>query len=42
MDIDARWDTYVNKWMGSGGKEVLAELEKMPIVEELRMGNVVY
>lgn len=42
MDIDAEWDGYVAKWMSSGGKEVLAELEKMPIVEELKEGNVVY
>ena len=42
MDIDAEWDAYVAKWLKSGGKDILTEVEKMPIVNELRKGNVVY
>ena len=42
LDIDAEWDGYVDKWLQAGGSEVHAEMAKMPIVEELRKGNVVY
>ena len=42
MDIDAEWDGYVQKWLSAGGSEVNAEMAKMPIVAELRKGNVVY
>lgn len=40
MNIDAEWDAYVQKWMGSGGKEVLAELEKAPLVSDIRAGKL--
>jgi hypothetical protein len=42
IDIDAEWDAYVERWLGAGGKEVLAELEKMPLTMEIRKGNIVY
>ena len=42
MDIDSRWDAYVKTWLGAGGKQIHDELEKMPIVSELRKGNKVY
>ena len=42
LEIDAAWDSYVEKWLQAGGSEVHAEMAKMPIVAELRKGNVVY
>ena len=42
LDIDAAWDGYMQKWLRAGGSEVNAEMAKMPIVAELRKGNVVY
>ena len=42
LEIDAAWDSYREKWLQAGGNEVHAEMAKMPIVAELRKGNVVY
>lgn len=42
IDVEAEWDAYVRKWMESGGEEYLEELEKAPLVEELRKGNIIY
>ncbi len=42
IDIEAEWDSYVQKWLNAGGREYLEELDKAPIVEELRKGNIVY
>ncbi|UUX35127.1 type 2 periplasmic-binding domain-containing protein [Fundicoccus culcitae] len=39
IDIEADWDNYVDTWMNNGGREILAELEKAPVVEDLRSGN---
>ena len=38
-DIDAEWDDYVQTWMGAGGTEYMAELEKAPVVEDLLAGK---
>ncbi|MEK5440830.1 MULTISPECIES: ABC transporter substrate-binding protein [unclassified Fredinandcohnia] len=35
VDIDKEWDNYVESWMNNGGNELLAELEKAPIVSDL-------
>ncbi|NLC67316.1 MAG: hypothetical protein GX754_00715 [Clostridiaceae bacterium] len=35
INDDAVWDAYVQKWLKEGGAELLAELEKAPVVEEL-------
>ncbi|MBO9605533.1 MAG: ABC transporter substrate-binding protein [Paenibacillaceae bacterium] len=35
VNIDAKWDEYVNNWLNSGGKELLAELEKAPKQSDL-------
>ena len=42
VNIDAEWDAYVEKWLASGGKEYLAELEKAPLVSGLRKGERIY
>jgi len=42
LDVDAEWDDYVQRWLNAGGGEVHAELNKAPITEELRQGNIVY
>ena len=39
IDIDAEWDNYVQTWMDAGGTEYMAELEKAPIVDDIRSGN---
>ncbi|WP_214630666.1 ABC transporter substrate-binding protein [Paenibacillus agaridevorans] len=36
VDVDSNWDSYVTKWLNSGGSELLAELEKAPKVADLR------
>ncbi|WP_262679823.1 ABC transporter substrate-binding protein [Paenibacillus sp. J5C2022] len=36
VDVDAAWDDYVTSWRGSGGDDMLAELEKAPKVSDLR------
>ena len=38
VDIDADWQRYVDEWMSIGGREVLAELNKAPLVEDIRSG----
>ena len=40
-DLDGEWDAHVERFMDSGGAELLAELKKAPIVPELEMGNKV-
>ena len=40
-DLDGEWDAHVERFMNSGGAELLAELKKAPIVPELEMGNKV-
>jgi ABC-type glycerol-3-phosphate transport system substrate-binding protein len=39
IDINAEWDSYVARWRGSGGDQLLAELGKAPIVEEVLGGR---
>lgn len=41
-DLNAEWDAYVAKYMKNGGSEILAEIKKAPIVEEMLKGKVVY
>nr|WP_309098596.1 ABC transporter substrate-binding protein [Fredinandcohnia onubensis] len=36
IDIDKEWDSYVENWLNNGGADMLAELEKAPLVTELR------
>lgn len=35
IDIEADWDEYVETWRSNGGDEILAELEKAPLVSDL-------
>jgi len=42
LDVDAEWDGFVAKWRAAGGDELLAEIAKSPIVDELRAGRRVY
>ena len=42
VDVDAEWDAYVERWYDLGGRELLAELGKAPLVEALRMGEIEY
>lgn len=39
VDIDKEWDKYVQSYLNSGGKEILAELEKAPKVSDLLGGK---
>ena len=39
IDIDAEWDNYVQTWMDAGGTQYMAELEKAPVVADIRSGN---
>jgi ABC-type glycerol-3-phosphate transport system substrate-binding protein len=39
VDINGEWDSYVARWRGSGGDELLAELEKAPIAAEAIKGR---
>lgn len=38
IDIDAEWDDYVQRYLDNGGQQLLDELEKAPVVEELLSG----
>ena len=42
IDVDAEWDAYVQAWSDAGGADIVAELEKAPIVDEFRQGRWVY
>lgn len=42
VDIDAAWDDYVSAWMAAGGRELLDEYEKVPLVSGLREGKLLY
>ena len=42
IDVDAEWDAYVQAWSDAGGADIVAELEKAPIVDEFREGRRVY
>ena len=42
IDVDAEWDGYVQAWSDAGGADIVAELEKAPIVSEFRQGRRVY
>ena len=42
IDIDKEWDAYVNKFMKSGGEQVMAELAKAPLTAALQQGRVEY
>ncbi|GAA0365862.1 extracellular solute-binding protein [Alkalibacterium iburiense] len=35
IDIENDWDDYVNTWLNNGGQELLDELEKAPLVEDI-------
>ncbi|MBO1004820.1 ABC transporter substrate-binding protein [Pseudogracilibacillus auburnensis] len=36
VDIDKEWDKYVESYLNNGGREKLEELEKAPLVSELK------
>ena len=40
IDIDAEWPKYVQTWMDAGGRELLDEIEKAPLVTDIRAGRV--
>jgi hypothetical protein len=42
VDLDSAWDAYVSEWRTNGGNEILAELEKAPIISEFLSGRLVY
>ena len=42
VDVDAEWEAYVARWYDLGGRELLDELEKAPLVEALREGKIDY
>ena len=35
IDIENEWDDYVSTWLNNGGQELLSELEKAPLVEDI-------
>lgn len=35
IDVEAEWDAYVQRYLDSGGTELIEEMEKAPTVEEL-------
>ncbi|MGP6146447.1 ABC transporter substrate-binding protein [Jeotgalibaca sp. A122] len=40
IDIEAEWDAYVERYLENGGSQLLEELEKAPLVEDLLSGEV--
>ena len=40
IDLDSEWDAYVEKWLGAGGQELTDEMEKAPLVSDIRAGLV--
>ncbi|MCR2822506.1 ABC transporter substrate-binding protein [Lederbergia panacisoli] len=39
VDVDKEWDKYVDSWMKNGGKEMIEELDKAPLVSDLLQGK---
>lgn len=35
IDIENDWDDYVDTWLNNGGQELIEELEKAPLVEDI-------
>ena len=42
IDIDSEWNNYVETYMSAGGAELLAEIQKAPLVSGLRKGEKIY
>jgi ABC-type glycerol-3-phosphate transport system substrate-binding protein len=42
IDAAAEWNAYVADWRKVGGDDIIAELEKAPIVSEFRQGRLTY
>ena len=42
VDVEAEWDSYVQKWFAAGGDKYMAALEKLPLMEPLDQGKVEY
>ena len=42
LDAAADWDAYVAEWRKAGGDDIIAELERAPIVSEFRQGRLTY
>ena len=42
IDIDSEWNNYVETYLGAGGAELLAEIQKAPLVSGLRQGEKIY
>ena len=42
IDVDSEWNSYVKKYMGAGGDELLAEIKKAPLVSGLKQGKKTY
>lgn len=40
IDIEAEWPGYVQTWMDAGGRALLDEIEKAPLVTDIREGRV--
>ena len=38
IDIDAEWPGFVEQWLANGGQEVIDELQKAPLVEDILSG----
>lgn len=38
IDIDAEWPAFVEQWLANGGQEVIDELQKAPLVEDILSG----
>ena len=38
VDIDAEWPGFVEQWLANGGQEVIDELQKAPLVEDILSG----
>ena len=42
IDVAAEWDKYVATWMRAGGEQLLAALEKLPLMDPLDDGIIKY
>ena len=40
IDIDAEWPGFVEQWLANGGQEVIDELQKAPLVENILNGTL--
>ena len=40
VDVEEEWDSYVDRWMRSGGESLLVAMQKLPLMSALENGKI--